>query len=343
MPMDQAFWIWIAFNILALGIAVLMLVRRKCSGLDSRTIWTIVPLALLYGPVAIHFEYAQTVIVVLALLVLAMRALERGMDAAAGILLALAGLLRAFPLLLLVYLAVARYWRALAWAIVGLVIGGGLTIALVGPAAFDFFNAISSARLSVYLQDPANLAIQAVVWRCFLFICRCRASELIGLMRGLAILSIEAVLLAVAVKATWPLNGHDPEWGGFSLWIVLAIMLSPLVWSFYLVLLLIPYAQIVIGAYSGRASMRAILMAFGSYGAISVTRTMGAGVEIGGPFAALLEQGAWVSLLMAYVAMYWFVVDIRVAAPELRLRSGALSAAPSATTNFAQEAPPSTM
>lgn len=318
MSINLAFWIWTGFNVFVLGCALFILVRSEWSGLNSSAIWMTIPLAILYAPVAIHFEYAQTLIVVLALLVCVMRAMECSMDRTAGILLAIAGLLRAFPLLLLVYLAITRRWRVLRWALVGLTIGGALTVALAGRAAFDFFEGIGWVTRPVMLRSPANLAIGAVVWRSFSYILGSPTGGLIDPIRRLTIGCIELGLLAVAIKVTWPLNGHDPEWGGFSLWIVLAIMLSPVVWPFYLVLLLIPYSQIMIGAYSGRASMRAILMALGSYGIIGVTRTAGGSLQILEPYHALLDQGALVSLLMAYVATYWFVTDNSAAISEGR-------------------------
>jgi Glycosyltransferase family 87 len=318
VSMTEAFWIWIALNGIVLAFALYLLAGSRFSGLGSTSVWILVPFAILYAPVGIHFLYAQTVILVLALLACAMRAMQRGHEATAGILLAAAGLLRAFPLLLLVYLVIARRWQVLRWTIVGLMIGGAVTVALVGTASFDFFKTIGWATRPVTFEIPTNLALGAVVSRIYWYTCGSSTSGLIDLLRRLTTLCVEVVLVAVTVRVTRTLSGDDPDWRSFSLWIVLAMMLSPVVWPFYFVLLLIPYVQIIVGAYAGRASRRALLMALASYGLIGIIRSACSTLHFLMPFHALLDQGVMLSLIMAYVAMYWFVVDYQPAISEDR-------------------------
>jgi hypothetical protein len=317
-------------NGLALGLGLYLLVRPGFPGLVSTGVWILVPFAILYPPVGIHFLCAQTVILVFALLACAMRAIQYRHEATAGILIAAAALLRAFPLLLLVYLFITRRWQVLRWTIVGLMIGGVVTIALVGTASFDFSDSIGRAMRPLAFQNPTNLALGAAVSRIYWYTSGGSIGGPIDLLCRLTTLCIEVVLVAITVKSTLALNGDDPDWRGFSLWIVLALMLSPVVWPFYLVALLIPYVQIIVGAYTGRASRRALLMTLGSYCSFGIIRSAGSILH---PFHDVFDQAILLSLMMAFIAAYWFVVDYRPAITQMGASDTALATAATAVAS----------
>jgi hypothetical protein len=108
-------------------------------------------------------------IMILLLLVVAMRAMERNYDWPAGIMLAAAGLLRAFPLLLMVYLALARRWRTLRCAAISLVAGGFITIVMVGVPCVDFLRALGWTSQRKFLELSVNPALGPTVSRFFWF------------------------------------------------------------------------------------------------------------------------------------------------------------------------------
>jgi hypothetical protein len=105
-----AYWAWTAFNLLALGAALFGLIGEL--GPPGAEGWTVAALMLLYPPIAINFWLAQSEIVLLAIFVLALAALRRGYHGRAGVILAAAALLRAYPLGMLGYLVARRNWRA---------------------------------------------------------------------------------------------------------------------------------------------------------------------------------------------------------------------------------------
>src|SRR6185437_8261650 len=97
LPLAEAFWLWTALNFAALVVSLALLLRD--SGVGTWTALALVALALLYPPVGEHFFYGQNKILVLLMLVLLMRWMADGHDAAAGLILGIAVLLRGFPLL----------------------------------------------------------------------------------------------------------------------------------------------------------------------------------------------------------------------------------------------------
>ena len=113
-------------------------------------------------------------------------------------------------------------------------------------------------------------------------------------------------------------NRRDPDWRIYSLWIATSIMLSPVGWHHYLVLLAIPFVQLVASAADGRSSSRAVWMAALAY-ALSVVSLRvfnrflippPTGFQLIFPsLARALEETSFIALLTGYIAAYWFATD----------------------------------
>jgi hypothetical protein len=94
-----AFWTWTAINFAALVASIALLLRRERE-ISGYTRWAIVAAVILYPPVADHMMTGQNKLLILLMLVLVLCWTEQKRDASAGLILAAAGLLRVFPLLL---------------------------------------------------------------------------------------------------------------------------------------------------------------------------------------------------------------------------------------------------
>src|SRR5215472_15175949 len=108
----------------------LLLAHRP--GLSARTAWLLAGLILMSAPLTLNFYWGQSQLIILMLLAGAMRAMERERDGAAGVLIAVAALLRAYPILLVGYFVTRRKWRAVAFAIAGFGVGLLATVAMLG-------------------------------------------------------------------------------------------------------------------------------------------------------------------------------------------------------------------
>lgn len=112
--------IWIDLSAAALVRALIVLIQPKYSGLDTRMALAIAALALLYAPITENFLFSQRQTLILLLLVLVMRALDRGYEAAAGMFLGLAVAYRVFPLLIAGYFIIRSQWRPLMFYVLGI-------------------------------------------------------------------------------------------------------------------------------------------------------------------------------------------------------------------------------
>lgn len=316
-PPATAFWIWTSLNLVALTIAIyLLLVRRP--GLDASTAWLLGALILAFYPVGWNFYWAQTQVLVLALMVLAMRAMEDERESAAGVIVALAGLLRAYPFLLLGYFALWRKWRALKIAIVGTIVGTSIAIAILGFAqCFSFVHGAAWVSKQV---SPFDISVAPFVSRMFRALFGSTSGFATDWLLRAAIVAADAIILGMTVRATLiGVGRRDDNYRTYSLWVVTSVLLSPVAWHHFLMLLVIPFVQLAVAAVQNRASRRALWMAAGSYllAGVSVPITYPlfmrpTAFQLAFPSlsAPLLETG-FLTLLMGYTAAYWFTVDFR--------------------------------
>jgi Glycosyltransferase family 87 len=345
-----AFWIWTAINFSALAIAMcLLLVRRR--GLSGRTAILLAGLMLMSAPVNLNFYWGQSQLIVLALMVAAMRAMDRDRDGAAGLLIAAAALLRAYPLLLIGYFVLRRKWRAVIFATIGIAAGGFATVAILGLS-----QTLSFVHGALWLTDYRvvnrvdNLSLGPFVSRMFWSLTGTSSGSSSDWIRRAAIATADVVVLGLTIRATLADSSRrDPDCRIYSLWIATAIMLTPVGWHHYLVLLAIPFVQMVASAAQGRSDSRAVWMAALAYllSAISLrafSRFMvrpPTEFQLAFPLLAhVLEETSFIALLTGYIAAYWFATDRTFCSPLLKGEGlGERSPAPSTARAFSSASP----
>ena len=138
-------------------------------------------------------------------------------------------------------------------------------------------------------------------------------STLSGSTQHLMLMGINLLLLSLTVRATLShrIGEDQAALPILSLWITTAIVLPPVSWDYDMTLLLIPFGCIALAASRGEASRRAVTMAIVSYLLIAIWRFSGIrDSEQATSFAGhALRETASLSLLAAYCASYWFVID----------------------------------
>ena len=230
----------------------------------------------------------------------------------------LAGLLRAYPFLLLGYFALRRNWRALKFAIAGAFVGALFPVLILGFArCFSFVHGPAWMSNHDGLIFPFNISVAPFVSRMYWALLGPTAADW---ARRAVIFAVDAIFLGMTVRVTLASVGRrDDDFRIYSLWIVTTILLSPIAWHHYLVLLVLPFVQMAIAVLNDRARPRELWMATASYllACVSVPITF---QLLAHPTAfqrafpslsvPLLETGFF-TLLMAYVAVYWFVADLK--------------------------------
>ena len=197
-----AFWIWTAINFSALATAMYLLLayRRALSG---RTALLLAALMLMSAPVNLNFYWGQSQLIILALMVVAMRAMDRNRDGTAGLMIAIAALLRAYPLLLVGYFIFRRKWRAVMFATAGIAAGGFATVAILGlPQTLSFVHGALWLTDYRVVSRVDNLSLGPFVSRMFWSLTGTAPGSSADWIRRAAIAIADVVVLGLTIRAT---------------------------------------------------------------------------------------------------------------------------------------------
>ncbi|HVB81934.1 MAG TPA: glycosyltransferase family 87 protein [Candidatus Binataceae bacterium] len=307
------FYVWTAINAAAFLLALILLFLWT-PGLGRDGALAIAALTILFPPVLDHLIWGQNKMLVLLMFVLMMRLMDRGRDAPAGLILAFATLLRAFPFLLVGYLILMKRWRVVGYTMVGLAVGGLLTMALVGIGRSLSFVLAPGYLTQQWAQAlPGNIALSTTVSRMFWYFFGIHLGATLDWTRRAASWAAVLALLGLTVKATVARPSRDdPDGRLFILWIMTAILVSPTSWFYYLVLLAIPMVGLGAAAANGRTSRRALwagvaCYAFAWFYFVAVDlRSHELALH---PNTLIWRIGASPVGLLAYLSLYWFAVD----------------------------------
>jgi Glycosyltransferase family 87 len=325
-----AYWIWVSITLASLIIAVCLLVGGETS-LGTRQAYLFGALLFLYPPVYEHFYFANMQIAITLMIVAAMYCMGRGADRAAGLWLALAMALKAYPALLAFYLVCRRRWRTLLWMVIWAGVLGLLTLWRVGWVSFSFLDTFGVTTSRRFLQNPGFFSIDATVSHMF-WHGNLPLATAADAVRRVSIVAVELAVFALTVSATAS-AAPDRGWRAFSLWIPAMLLLSPIAEPHYLVLLVVPFAAVADAAALGEAAPWVIHSAIASY-LIAFSRyplTLIRHLSLGSAaFFRIANQFWFFAVAIMYLATYGLATSARKSARDETFFARAKSAAPDA-------------
>jgi alpha-1,2-mannosyltransferase len=222
LPAWLGLWAWVATMVAAfLAGTALLPVRVSVR-------WWIVLLAALSFP----FLYAVKLGQVGPLLYLGFAIAWRWIDraSATGFAVAAGALSKLQPALLFGWMVATRRWRALAVGLAAVALAAGVTTAVAGTAAWSDYLALLG-RINKPITTPQNLTIGAIAYRS-------------GVGMDVATVIQWASLAAVVVVTGFAWLRRDAV-TGFVVGVVASQLLSPVIWSHYAMLLLLPVALLL--------------------------------------------------------------------------------------------------
>jgi hypothetical protein len=312
LSVPAAYWTWFAINVVALALALFLLLRGH-PAMRPRFLLAWLALAFLHPSVGMHFYYAQSQILVLLMLVLIMRWTEWDWRAAAGLMFGLASILRAYPQALACYFIVRRNWRALIFGAIAMAACFALTVAFAGLDPWrGFLLQLSVHTVDDHSGSPANVALVHTVSRLLALIIGDGTAFPLQITRLVAATFANLAIVMLSLKVTadsW--QQPDEDWRVYSLWVVTMLLVSPVTWVHSLILLLLPFAKLTIAAVEGRTSRRAMWMAVVSYAMISLASGwhQSVGTYDTNQLSAWVAELSPLSLIAAYLSVYWFATD----------------------------------
>ena len=302
----HAYWFWCAISVVLLFTSLWILIPAK-KEVPLPAAITLMALAIMFRPIQIHFEFLQVQILILFLLILMWHGLRQNNDILAGTSLAFAGLLKVYPLFMMLYLVCARRWRALGFTLIGLIIGSGLTLAFVGSRSFDFFaTVVAHVNPAAGVPQVPTVGIAGATYRIFhhLFPDDNRA---IVIGRRIIYVATELLVLALTALAIDRSRGNSRrEEYAFGVCVAAMILCFSNSWAHYMVLLLFPLSQIALASEIGAAPVIAPALAIIGYilAEVSYSTAYWSFQYDRTNLGLWLIEGLFISTALTYVAAY---------------------------------------
>ncbi|HYM05649.1 MAG TPA: glycosyltransferase family 87 protein [Terriglobales bacterium] len=238
-------WNWATLVALAASITIL---RSKLKQDPSIWQWMLLLVAFtVWPPLWFHVTQEQFGLVFLLLITIAWSAGREGQDGRAGCLIGVAGAIKFFPVVLLVYFAFRRRWRAVILGLSSFVLVNLVALLVLGVGTYKDYLALAP-YLSIFSTLPQNVSLTGFFSRLF-------SPSLSWL---LILIGSTAILLTIWRQASRKPADFDSE---FALTLTGALLLFPLTWQHSFVMLLLPLAICVTRFADARANSRYLLLA----------------------------------------------------------------------------------
>jgi hypothetical protein len=258
---QSAYRFWKGLEFLSLALSLWVLVW-KATSLDLWARLAVASLVVFFFPVSENIYCSEVSLLLLVLLLLMQRATQRGHDFVAGAALAVASLLKLYPIIALGYLALWKRWKTIGWTILITAIGLIFTVAVIDiRVSLSFFTRLG------YLQDQAGpLSAAGMILHSFKFTIGLPSTTKMRIAYRILALAAQMVVLALAVKGTLK---AQPDAAGeehtFGLWLVAMVLVSPTAWAHYMVLFLPTLIQLASAVSQRTATPEALLCGIATY------------------------------------------------------------------------------
>ena len=263
--------VWLGIELLCVGVSIALLARWWGRPLGVRGTALILLGLLGWVPLVEGLWFGQLTTLLFLLLLLAWGALRREADGLGGALLGLifAIKLAAWPMLL--FLALRRRWRAAAAAGVVIALTHGLAAAVLGiEVVRDYYLEVGPQVAALYRGHDTNYSLTTLGTRLFEgFGNNFRVAPLYAspALARLATLLVSGAALSAGMWAALRARSFDTAFG---LLVGLGVLLSPIAWTHYLLVILLPAAILLRRMLTEGASKRRWRALFAMMLAISI-------------------------------------------------------------------------
>jgi hypothetical protein len=234
---------WNLLSLVALAISLWLMNRRLAIASSPWALLPLVAYLLVCGPFRQQMFQGQLNLVLLLLLTGTWAADRAGRPLLAGTLLGTATAIKLFPGFVVVYLLLRRDWRAVTATAVSFAILTGVTAAILGVAAYSDYVRDVLPQVAAYQSDWLNASFAGFWSR--LFNPTSHQNIVIPLWTSPALaaggtLACRLALLALLVCSLWRMQTRAERDLGFGLVLLAMLLVSPVAWDHYFLLLFLP-------------------------------------------------------------------------------------------------------
>jgi hypothetical protein len=243
----DAVLVWNLISLAALGVSLWIVARQLELPVSWWSVFPAVTLILLCGPLQQQNAQGQLNLILLLLLTGTWAADRSGKPRLAGALLGAAAAIKLFPAFLLLYFVVRRQWRVVWSALVSLATISALTLAVLGFEAYRAYFVDVMPRVERFLSWWNNASLTGICRKLFgpatekpwlvwkvepLWNCPTLARVLALVLSAMTVAIVLWTIRNARTRADLDL--------AFSLAMTAMLLVSPITWDHYFLLLLVP-------------------------------------------------------------------------------------------------------
>jgi hypothetical protein len=239
-PTAHLLWNVLTFPLFLIGVC--LIIREMEGQFGFKRLFPMVVLLLLFAPLYMQLAYGQLNCLIFFLLTMAWLADRRKLIGWAGVAVGLATALKLFPGLAFAYFLSAGRRKAIATGAVAFLSANIIALAMFGPTDFQTYVREVIPSLSRYQSWWCNLSLSAFWMRLFNPSEQNHIIPLFSnpnLARILFVASIFLVTAAVAYKCLRATSTSERD-RAFAACLVGMVLVSPVAWDHYIVLLMLP-------------------------------------------------------------------------------------------------------
>jgi len=229
---NRSYWLWQSIQVLSFVLAVILFTRGSDPQLGYVPTVLVVAIAMFFRPFWGMLRYAQCAAMLLMLMTASWLSALRGRSMLAGAFLAGATLIKLYPGAMLGYFLLQRRWREMFWFAIFTSAGVLITglqewLDFLRYGVSQTLDYVTTYQIGIFANMYIAVAhILSVSYRQFVL------SVAIALTAV-----VDLILLAAGSYATIRASERPQSQGvAFSLWAILCLLLSPVVWPHQLVL-----------------------------------------------------------------------------------------------------------
>jgi hypothetical protein len=252
LPYPDAALVWNLVSLVAL-FASLWIVRRELAiPVSAWSVFPLVTLLLLSPPFQKQVIHGQFNLILLLLLTGSWAAQRNNRPGWAGVLLGTAAAIKLFPGFLFCYFLLRRQWKAVMSGIISLAVLTALTVAVLGVQTYKSYRKDVLPQVAVFRSAWLNTSLPGLWIKLF---DPSTAQQRVNpdieriepLWRSPALAELGAwlscgVVVAVLARLVWRARSRAEKDQAFGLTVIAMLLVSPITWNHYLLLLLIPLA-----------------------------------------------------------------------------------------------------
>lgn len=240
---------WNVCSLLFLAASLLLLIHGLRIPVRLWAVFPAVTLILLCNPLRIDLVQGQFNSLLLFLLTAVWYLSINKKDLPAGLVLGIATAVKLFPGFLLLYFAVTQRWRAVAGAALSAVLMAGLAYTTFGQQAYADYMERVIPSVRGYTGSPSNVSLQGFWTKLFDPERGRDVPQQTPLLQSPALGKTMGLSCVIAVAAATGIrlfrchrSGSLDRNHAYGLTLVAMLLVSPITWDHYLLLLMVPFA-----------------------------------------------------------------------------------------------------